>query len=1127
MTTMMARFPTGRPTKRAYPQMDAMGGGMSGQAGQMGGIGGGMQGGMDGQLSGQSSVPAITSQRPGGGVYQNQWGGSAPPFGSGSPGQAPGLTRPMVMGGGQPASTPGQPGSPQGMPGGGMGAGGGMPMGGMGGGMGTMPGGQAGGMGGGMPGGMNQGPPQIGQVDGSPMGGIGMPGGAQPGSPSPVFRPATSTQSGPPSLTGGPGVGGVNPSGVMPGGQPGPMGGGMVPGGGMGGGMPGPMGGGMTPGGGMGGGPTGPGQMNTDPSTGAQVSPRSNTGLQAHPNAGQPGFDSFGQPIAQAPSRAPGGGSQQSASINPQMGGARGQPGFAGQIGSPSHMISPNQSLPMGTPPVMESLDQMKQDRLGKWGTLDRSGMDQMPDRPVDATRDDWDNRLKRHRELAKWKAEVQQNVPQDLPFWDQQAWIGEQQSQGQDQIFGDTPMNPQFGDGTPASPHQSLLDNVQVGGQFPMSSPQASPGGQPQQQRISSGLQAPEGFKPETSTSGRFKKSTTGQWFDTRTGRTFDRNPEEPYQSTQTSIEGDGGSYKRVNSPLGRIATSLMPDIQSALKEGNLPRARELNQLKNDMFNSMGTAGGNFQSINGWRDRVAGMRTPPPVDGTVLGEGESRSAAVAGGEGSSIPSPPVASTPPSLRQAAVNRAFTSPRLDTSMYTEGELAGDDPVDREAVQARLEGRIPGIPQQRRTGSQAGGTRATRRGGPMTPGDIISDRFDSQYPENIVTGSSSGSAGWQNIKPGSGSAGGSSTRPLTIPENFQQAVDQRREEERKRYETIRGGESDTEAAQGGYLGRQQDLSQGWRNRRANVLSNLEGLGDSARQDISQRYQQKASNALQNMISRGLTGTTVMSALDRGLREGESTDMRRLNEMLRRERLNWDANTAADALNYDERGTGDTLQFMERLNQPYPDVGRYLQLAGQFGQAGPGGGGFNYQPAQQPNPFGFIPGGGGGFGGGGQPRPQGPMGGGGNLPPAQPLPPGGVSQIPGFLNETPPWNPQSPYSQGPPAGFQPGGNPGNFPPAQPGPNVAGISPNVLPPISGNPPGPTGPSGSPTQAVQSVFSLMGGMQAVQDQGLDAVMSQIANQLGISVAALGDHFVTELPDHPLSQLLRQTMEGT
>ena len=91
MTTLMSRYPTGRPQKRGpYPQMDQMM--MSGMPGAESGMGG------MGSLG--TSMSMSRSQRPGSsaGVYQNQWGGSAPPSGAGSPGQPQGLTRPMQIG---------------------------------------------------------------------------------------------------------------------------------------------------------------------------------------------------------------------------------------------------------------------------------------------------------------------------------------------------------------------------------------------------------------------------------------------------------------------------------------------------------------------------------------------------------------------------------------------------------------------------------------------------------------------------------------------------------------------------------------------------------------------------------------------------------------------------------------------------------------------------------------------------------------------------------------------------------------------------------------------------------------------------------------------------------------------
>jgi len=205
--------------------------------------------------------------------------------------------------------------------------------------------------------------------------------------------------------------------------------------------------------------------------------------------------------------------------------------------------------------------------------------------------------------------------------------------------------------------------------------------------------------------------------------------------------------------------------------------------------------------------------------------------------------------------------------------------------------------------------------------MGGGSIQSDRFDmggGQGTSSGVTGATGGDNGWAQAIVNAMSGGGNGERQLTIPEAIQKSYDDVRAEEEARYEVLRGGENDEQAAEGGYVGaktRLQELQQ--------------GLGDSARQDISDRYSQRASNALQSLIGNRLSNTTVAEARDRGLREGESTDLRRLNELLRRE-----------SRDLEERTTDKKLQFMERLTRKSPDIAQMLALAQQTGNAGPSG-------------------------------------------------------------------------------------------------------------------------------------------------------------------------------------------
>lgn len=108
-----------------------------------------------------------------------------------------------------------------------------------------------------------------------------------------------------------------------------------------------------------------------------------------------------------------------------------------------------------------------------------------------------------------------------------------------------------------------------------------------------------------------------------------------------------------------------------------------------------------------------------------------------------------------------------------------------------------------------------------------------------------------------------------------------------------------------------------------RQANLQRYEEGLellgqmGEQRREDIGQEFTGLRSRTRQELVSRGLTGTTVLPTLQTGISEAEQDTLGRLEEQLLQQRLNW----------------------VEARTDTYPDVRPYLQLLTGYGRYGEG--------------------------------------------------------------------------------------------------------------------------------------------------------------------------------------------
>lgn len=145
----------------------------------------------------------------------------------------------------------------------------------------------------------------------------------------------------------------------------------------------------------------------------------------------------------------------------------------------------------------------------------------------------------------------------------------------------------------------------------------------------------------------------------------------------------------------------------------------------------------------------------------------------------------------------------------------------------------------------------------------------------------------------------------------------------------------------------------------------IDNLAGAGEQALSDVDRDYERMAAGADQDLINRGLRNSTVRASVQRGHQDDRQANRRRVQEDVRKERLQTDAVLS-----------GDVLSAMERRTDEYPDQNLITQLTLALGGAG-------YYPTAG--------------GGGGQSTPQSPW---------IPRPGGGLVQNPGYtqLNSNP---------------------------------------------------------------------------------------------------------------------------
>ena len=138
--------------------------------------------------------------------------------------------------------------------------------------------------------------------------------------------------------------------------------------------------------------------------------------------------------------------------------------------------------------------------------------------------------------------------------------------------------------------------------------------------------------------------------------------------------------------------------------------------------------------------------------------------------------------------------------------------------------------------------------------------------------------------------------------------------------KKYDTARGANEQ----------RYADVLGGYRDRYDTGMKTLENMGQQELSDVRDSWRDRGAQAQSQLAGLGMAGTTIAPTMAAGNQRDANADAGRVNERLRRERLG-----------YGGQFSKDTLDFMERRTDEYPDIGMYANLAMQMGQGGMGGG------------------------------------------------------------------------------------------------------------------------------------------------------------------------------------------
>jgi hypothetical protein len=110
--------------------------------------------------------------------------------------------------------------------------------------------------------------------------------------------------------------------------------------------------------------------------------------------------------------------------------------------------------------------------------------------------------------------------------------------------------------------------------------------------------------------------------------------------------------------------------------------------------------------------------------------------------------------------------------------------------------------------------------------------------------------------------------------------------------------------------------------------NIMSQIVGLGGQERRDIEKGFERKSAQELQSAMSRGMSSSTVLGSIGRGLQSEEAEAKGRLEDRLRREQ----AQTQALLV-------GDITSWIEGRVDEYPNSDQMANI--MFGYGASGGG------------------------------------------------------------------------------------------------------------------------------------------------------------------------------------------
>ena len=104
---------------------------------------------------------------------------------------------------------------------------------------------------------------------------------------------------------------------------------------------------------------------------------------------------------------------------------------------------------------------------------------------------------------------------------------------------------------------------------------------------------------------------------------------------------------------------------------------------------------------------------------------------------------------------------------------------------------------------------------------------------------------------------------------------------------------------------------------------TMGRLEGLGTTQIADATRRWDAAGTKVGQDMVSRGLSGTTILPTMALGVERDKSADIARITDELEQKKIGI--------------GTGlksAQLGFMERREDPYPNMSDVFTLAQSAG-------------------------------------------------------------------------------------------------------------------------------------------------------------------------------------------------